>query len=455
MTERRALVVGGGITGLAAAVELLDGPFDHIEVRESDDRLGGKIATSDFAGVPDVDEGADSFLARIPFGVAFAERVGVDDMVSPAGASAMVWHDGLHDIPGGILLGLPAAITPFITTSLLSWRGKLRAGLEPFLPSHDPDDNLGSLVRRRFGDEVHERLVDALVGSIYAADTDNWSLAAVPQLAGVARDNRSLLLAARTVRRAAPPSDAPIFSTPRRGVGAIIEHAAAHLTAHGVAVRTGTPVASVEGEPGAWRVDGDEFAAVVLASPAAATSALLGSVAPDTAAALAGVGASDVAMVRLAVPDFPDRLTGHSGYLVPKPDQRLLTAASFGSQKWAHWQPPSGDQIVRVSLGRDGLPVLHLDDEAIIDAAVTELGRHIDHDVQPTEVSVTRWAQAFAQYRPHHGRLVAGAAESLPSGLAVAGASYHGIGIPACIASGQGAARRIKETTPPADELLT
>ncbi len=455
MAERRAIVIGGGITGLAAAIELLDGPFDTVELREGDDRLGGKIAASDFAGVPDVDEGADSFLARIPFGVALAEHVGIDDMVSPTGATAMVWHDGLHDIPGGILLGLPAAIRPFVTTSLLSWRGKLRAAAEPLLPRREHDDHLGALVRHRFGDEVHERLVDALVGSIYAADTDRWSLASVPQLAGVASSNRSLLVAARRARRAAPPSDAPIFSTPRRGVGHLVARAADHLARHGAVVRTGTAVASVTAADGRWRVDDDPFDAVVFASPARATSGLLGAVAPEAAQALGQIGASDVAMVRLAVPDLPERLTGRSGYLVPKPDQRLVTAASFGSQKWAHWQPPSGDQILRVSLGRDGLPVLHLDDEAIIEAAVTELGHHVGADIQPNEASVTRWRAAFAQYRPHHHRLVAGAADRLPAGLVLAGASYHGIGIPACIASGRAAARRIKEATSEADEFLT
>lgn len=443
MGDRRALVVGGGITGLAAAVELVGAGFDAVEVREAGDRLGGKIATSDFAGVADVDEGADSFLSRVPHAVDLAARVGLDDLVSPTGATAMVWHERLHDIPGGILLGLPADLGPFVTSSLISWRGKLRAGLEPFLPRRDHDDSLGHLVRHRFGDEVHERLVDALVGSIYAADTDHWSLASVPQLADVAGSHRSLLLAARRVRRTAPANRAPIFATPRRGVAHLVERIADHLRERGVTIRSGSQVAELAGEPGRWLADGDEFTTVVLATPARAAAGLLAPIAPAAAAPLAAIGASDVVMVRLAVPDFPERLHGRSGYLVPKPDQRLVTAASFGSQKWEHWQPPSGEQIIRVSLGRDGLPVMHLDDGAIVEAVVNELGVHLDVDVQPSAVSITRWGQSFAQYRPHHRDRVAAATRALPAGLAIAGASYHGIGIPACIASGQAAARAV------------
>ena len=205
-TPPRVLVVGGGIAGLAAAVDLVDDPAFEVEVWEADDRLGGKIATSPFAGLDHIDEAADAYLTRVPHAVAFAERVGLraDDLTAPTGASAMVWHDRLHDIPGGILLGVPAAIRPLITTSLLSWRGKLRAAIEPLLPGTDPDDSLGRLVRARFGDEVHDRLVDSLIGSIYATDTDRSSLTAVPQLAELAANHRSLLLGGMRVRRRAP-----------------------------------------------------------------------------------------------------------------------------------------------------------------------------------------------------------------------------------------------------------
>jgi oxygen-dependent protoporphyrinogen oxidase len=461
MVPRRVLVVGGGIAGLAAAVDLVDDPTADVELWEAADRLGGKIATSSFAGLDHIDEAADAYLTRVPHAAAFAKRVGLDaaDLTAPTGAGAMVWHDRLHDIPGGILLGVPAAIRPFVTTSLLSWRGKLRAAAEPFLPRTDPDDSLGRLVRARFGDEVHERLVDSLVGSIYATDTDRSSLAAVPQLADLAGKHRSLLLGGMGVRRRAPTAspNSPIFGAPRRGMAHLIESAAAYVTAGGGTIDIGRAVTTIEPDGNGWRVDDELFDAVVLASPARTTAPVLAAAFPEAAAMLGSFEHADVTMVRLTVAAdaWPDHLRGRSGYLVPKPDQRYVTAASFASQKWSHWAPADGSQILRVSLGRDGLPVDHLDDDAALTATIDETGHHLGFDLQPGETTLTRWVEAFPQYRPHHHRLIAQLEAALPPTIALAGASYHGIGIPACISGARRAATRIKESTPEPDQFLT
>ncbi|MGB7880806.1 MAG: protoporphyrinogen oxidase, partial [Ilumatobacteraceae bacterium] len=216
--SRRIAVVGAGISGLAAALALRDAdPDTDVVVYESTDRLGGRIATSAFAGVADVDEGADAFLARVPEATALADRVGLGgDLVSPEPVGAAVWRDGLHPIPDGLLLGVPGRLRPLATTKLLTWRGKARAALEPLLPRTSTEaDSIGAFVRARFGDEVHEYLVDSLVGSIYATDTDRFSLAEVPQLAALAAGNRSLLLAARRQRAAqgtATAATSPIFA---------------------------------------------------------------------------------------------------------------------------------------------------------------------------------------------------------------------------------------------------
>jgi oxygen-dependent protoporphyrinogen oxidase len=140
---------------------------------------------------------------------------------------------------------------------------------------------------------------------------------------------------------------------------------------------------------------------------------------------------------------------------VPKPVQRHVTAASFGSQKWAHWRPADGTQIIRTSLGRDGLPVRHLDDAAVIRHTIDDLNLHLGLDLQPSELSITRWLDAFPQYRPHHHDRVAAIDAALPHGLALAGASYRGIGVPACIADGRRAAEQIKRSTGSADGFLT
>lgn len=457
MSDHRVLVVGGGIAGLSAAVSLLDQPGVAVELWEAGPSLGGKIATSPFAGLEHVDEGADAYLTRVPAAVAFAERLGVTDLTSPTDASAGVWHDRLHPIPDGIVLGMPAAIRPFATTSLLSWRGKARAALEPLLPRRDHGDSLGALMRHRFGDEVHERLVDALVGSIYATDTDRSSLAAVPQLAGLAERHRSLLLGGRAARAGAPGAVGPIFATPTAGMSALVTAAADHIRARGGAIVTDRPASAIAASDGGWVVDDEHFDAVVIATPAASAAGLLDPAAPDAARQLRAVEFADVIMVRLAIAGraWPERLHGRSGYLVPKPDQRVVTAASFGSQKWAHWRPADGTQILRTSLGRDGLPVRHLDDDDVIRLTVDDLDRHLELDLQPEQVSITRWHDAFPQYRPHHHDRVAAIEASLPPGLAIAGASYRGIGIPACIADGARAARIIKETTTSADGFLT
>jgi protoporphyrinogen/coproporphyrinogen III oxidase len=449
----RVLVVGGGITGLAAAVALVDaGAANDIEVEvelwEAAPRLGGKVATSPFAGLPAVDEGGDAFLVRQPSAKLLAEQVGLGDtMTAPTSARASVWQGGLHPLPAGIVLGVPTDVKAFATSRLLSPLGKLRAALEPFLPRTDADDSIGRLVRGRFGDEVHERLVDALVGSIYAADTDRFSLAAVPQLAELARSNRSLLIGARSMKKQAPPAPpgsapSPIFGAPLAGIGALVDAAARYVESKGGVVHTGRLAHAIAADGDGWRVDDERFDAVVLASPARTTGALLRDVAPDAAAGMSSVEHADVIMVRLAVPgrSWPDRLHGLSGYLVPKSAQRTVTACSFASQKWAHWRPPDGSQILRVSLGRDGLPIAHLSDDEALARTVDEVGRHIGVDLQPFEVSVTHWLGAFPQYRPHHHHKVAAIEAGLPAGIALAGASYRGIGIPACVADGQRAA---------------
>ena len=456
----RVAVVGGGITGLAAAHMLLSppepdptgarhesaGPRFEVTVFEAQDRLGGKIRTSPFAGIGAVDEGADAFLARLPWATGFARRLGLgESLVSPVSGSAAVWWHGLQQIPAGLLLGLPTDLRGLARTKLISWPGKLRAATEILRPTTSLEpDSIGAYVRARFGDEVHERLVDPLVGSIYAADTDRFSLAAVPQLADLAGAGRSALLSAR--RRPSPSaSDGPLFYAPVGGVGSMVQVAGQKITELGGAVRLGMPCTTLEADGSGWRVDGEPYDAVVLACPASQAARLLAGA--PTADGLARIQYADVVMVTLAVPSdsWPDRLHGLSGYLVPKPMQHLVTAASFGSQKWAHWRAHEGSGrrgqvILRISLGRDGLPVMHLDDEQLVAAAVNEVGAQIDVDLQPTDVRVTRWQRAFPQYRPHHHLTVAALASALPDTVVLAGASYHGIGIPACIRSAEQAA---------------
>ena len=462
----RVAVVGAGVSGLATALALADAGID-VTVLESAGRIGGKIDASPFAGVTGVDEGADAFLARVPEAVALAHRVGLgDELVSPEPVGAAVWHDGLHPIPEGLMLGLPGRLLPLATTGLLSWRGKARAAIEPFLPRTSTDaDSIGEFVRARFGDEVHERLVDSLVGSIYAADTDRFSLAEVPQLAALANGNRSILLAARRQRRSqagtATAASSPVFATPRGGIAAFTRAIADAAIEAGTRILTDTTVHAITpGDDGSWSLSlasgvgpppvGDGagsdavFDAVVFATPATATASALGGIAPEATALLQQAETTDVIMVTLHVgaDQWPDRLGGLSGYLVPKPDQRWVTAASFASQKWGHWRPPAGGEILRVSIGRDGLAVMHLRDDEVLRVVLDDLDHHLGIRLRPDEVRITRWPSAFAQYRPHHSRWVDAIEAALPSGVFVTGAGFRGIGIPACVRSASSVAAR-------------
>ena len=457
----RVAVVGAGISGLATALALADRDAIDVTVFEAADRVGGKIDGSPFVGVMGVDEGADAFLARVPEAVALADRVGLgDDLVSPEPAGAAVWHDGLHPIPDGLLLGLPGKLLPLATTGLLSWRGKARAALEPFLPRTSTEsDSIGEFVRARFGDEVHDRLVDSLVGSIYATNTDRSSLAEVPQLAALANGSRSVLLAARRQRRSqagtATAASSPIFATPRGGISALIRATADEVVAAGGVIRTDAPVTSITltGD-GSWSLAlpagigparaADTFDAVVFATPATAAASAIAEHAPDAAALLRTAETADVIMVTLHVrsDQWPERLRGLSGYLVPKPDQRWVTAASFASQKWAHWRPPTGGEILRVSIGRDGMAVMHLDDSEVLRLVLDDLEHHLDIRFEPEEIRITRWPAAFAQYRPHHSVWVDAIEEALPSGIFVTGAGFRGIGIPACVRAANSVAGR-------------
>jgi oxygen-dependent protoporphyrinogen oxidase len=257
----------------------------------------------------------------------------------------------------------------------------------------------------------------------------------VPQLAKLAEGGRSLLLAAQRARRTLPASNEPVFCAPRQGMEALAQATAAAAEWAGATIATGTPVAVLERDGDRWRADDESFGAIVLASPARSAASLVGAAASSLAAQLATVEYASVAIVTMAVPSLPSAVRGLSGYLVPKPAQRSVTAVSFGSQKWEQWR--GDDEVVRVSLGRDGLPIDDVDDSALTAAAVEELGHHLGCDVQPTAVRVSRWLDGFPQYRPGHLRWLAALDAALPPGLFVTGSSYRGIGIASCIADAE------------------
>jgi oxygen-dependent protoporphyrinogen oxidase len=460
------VVVGGGITGLACALELLDAGAE-VTVLEAADRLGGNIRTSDFAGLA-IDEAADAFLARVPEAVALSQRVGLgDSLVAPANAGAYVWSRGsLRRLPGGLALGVPGEIWPVVRSGILSVGGMARAAVEPVLPRRRVSpDALGPIVESRFGREVLDRLVDPLIGGINAGEADRLSAEAVsPQVAAVAARSRSLLLGLRADRRAHPPDPgAPVFFAPLGGMDSLVAGVAAALVEgdRRAIVELSTPVESIEldhdgslqvttakstasSATNRYRIGAD---AAVLACPAWASAGLLTDIAPDVATTLRDIDHASVALVTLAFEDASiGRALDGTGLLVPKPEQRTVTAASWGSTKWPHWKRP-GQSIIRASAGRDGDErALDLDDDALVDAILADLRRLMAVRSEPTQVRVSRWPRSFPQYRPGHMARVDAAdgilAARAPQ-LALAGAGYRGLGIPACIRQGQEAARAV------------
>ncbi len=445
------VVVGGGITGLAAAYRMSQAGV-RVTVLEADDVVGGRVRTGSFAGLDHIEEGPDAYLARVPHAVRLVRDLGLDT-TNPRTGHAAVHHHGLHRIPEGLVLGVPSDLGRLAASDLLSRRGKLRAACELLLPRTDHRDSIGALVRGRFGNEVHERLVDPLVGSIYAADTDRFSLAMVPQLADLA-SSRSLLVAARR-RLGSHRPEGPVFETPRSGLGTLITSLVAAIVAAGGVVRSSSAVESIERDASRYRLSTttgrEEIAdAIVVASPARHSSRMLARLSPVASQGLAMMDHASVAMAILRVEDRPlaafDEL---SGYLVPKPDQRHVTAVSFASNKWAHWRPADGSRILRVSIGRDGVdesPVREWSDERVVTTVVDEIESHLGVTVRPTESRVVRWIESFPQYRPGHLDRLAAIEKALHDdapGVVLAGASHRGIGLPACVAQAEDAASTI------------
>ena len=454
--ERHVVIIGAGITGLAAAAHLVQHePTISVTVLEQSERVGGVIHASPFAGLDSVDESADAFLVRSPSALELTSLVGLgNDLVHPATGEAYIWHDELHDIPVNTVLGVPASFGSIWSTPLFSPRAKVRASLEPLLPRRRgrTSASLGGAIRARFGNEVLERVVDPLVGGIYATDTDSFSVHGMPQLDELLAGRRSLMSGAREML-ATRRESGPVFAAPRAGMSALVSSTADFVRSRGASLLTNSRVNSIRRDGDRYVVVGDAndvvADAVIVTSPAKHSAPILNALSGDAAAMLAQREHASIVMVTLAVSraQWPEWLNG-SGYLVTKPRQTAITAASFASNKWAHLRGADGAMILRISLGRDGMPMHHHDDETLVKLALADLNWHLDLDLQPHAHRVTRWIDSFPQYRPGHEAHVLQLDQVLANdapGVVLAGASYRGIGIPACVADGRRAARVIAE----------
>lgn len=446
-SARHVVVVGGGISGLAAAYAVRQAlPDVAITIVEESERLGGKLLTGELGGAT-VETGADNWLARVPEATRLATAVGLD-LVAPATGRAWVRvGDRLRPLPAGTVRGVPARLGPLARSRVLSPRGLLRAAVEPWLPGRPVTEpvTVGDLVARRLGRQVVERLVDPLLGGVYAGSAADLDLdAAAPDLAVLARAGRSLVRAARARPAPAVPPGAPVFQTVPGGLSTLVAAVAGAARAE---VLTRARAAAVERLSGAFRVTlagGRALIAdgVVVATPGRSAARLLELVVPAAAPPLRDLAYASVALVGLAYPNGALRLPPGSGVLVP-PGRHLVKAVTFYGQKWPH-VATAGTTLIRASVGRAGEPV-DLDDADLVRAVHAELGKLLSTTKQPVDAFVARWDDALPQYALGHLTRVDAIEEAVDAvpGLAVAGAAYRGVGIAACVRSGEAAAARV------------
>ncbi len=469
-TTPHTVVVGGGVSGLAAAHRLARSGH-RVTVLEAAPRPGGKLAVEKIAGVP-ADVGAEAVLARRPEALALIDELGLGERVThPGTVTSQLYSRGrMRDFPEGHVMGVPGDLRSLARSGVLTPAGVLRAARDLVWPATPvrADVPVATYVGIRMGREVVDRLVEPLLGGVYAGRADQLSLdATLPQLAPAARTERSLAAAARAVRArsaapaAGPPS--PLFATLRGGLATLVDALAAQPE---VTVHTATPVRELRRTDRGWRLvagDGEraraiEADAVVVACPAPEAARLLRPVAPRAAVELGGIAYASMAVVTLAYPvaAFPSPPAA-SGFLVPAVEGRAVKAVTFSSVKWpwlaeelraAH--PQTETVLLRCSLGRFGdAGVLDRDDDALVELATSDLADLCGVSGPPVDSHVTRWDAGLPQYTVGHRDRVARIRSALEGldGIAVCGAAYDGVGIPACLGGAEEAARRIIRTT--------
>ena len=454
------VVIGGGVSGLAAAERLAAGGA-RVTVLEASGRLGGIVHTEHEDGFV-MERGADSVVAAKPATRALCERLGiVDRLRGPAVRGALVARGGrLRRLPAGLSGLMPTRLGPLATSRVLSARGLVRAALEPWQPAAGDgaaDESLEAFVTRRMGREAYERLVEPLLTGIYAGDGGRLSVSATfPQLRAVEREHGSLVRGLRARSRAAALPASPFITLPD-GMQELIDALERALRATGrVAVRLRAPARLVRGpqaggagggavvvlEDGGWlRAD-----AVVVAAPAPRAATVLAGLDAALAAELGAVPHGSTATVTLAFArtDVPHALDA-TGYVVPRVERRDVLACTFASSKWAG-RAPAGAALFRVFAGgAHRAELVERDDDALVALARAELGATLGIRAAPRFARVARWIRAMPQYELGHPERVARVARHLATRpwLALAGNAYAGVGVPDCIRSGHDAADRV------------
>ena len=440
-------IVGGGITGIVAALSASTNG-DTVHLFERTDFLGGKIDEwiRPHGREQSIPTGPDAFLARRPEVTELAISLGLEDkLISPSAGSARIYRDGrLHRLPPSVL-GVPAG-ADLGDTGLISAEGAARASLDLDARDDRPDgdESVGAMVRRRLGDEVHEYLVDPLLGGINAGDSDRLSVVSgVPQLDVLRKKHSSLMTAAAQTLAAAPSNPGPVFQSIDGGLNRLIDAAEAELERRtNVSVHLSTSAELDRGTDSAWSVSNIEVDEVILTTPAGVTADLIRAIAPAAADELAAIDYSSVALTILILPpNTIDLDPSISGVLVPRLCGLHVTAVSFASHKWPELAP-DGSQILRVSVGRrTDERWSQLRDDEVVQLIRNDLSEIFETIIPDGPSLLTRWMQSLPQYDVGHADRVQAIDHATRhlDGLVLTGAWRSGLGLPACVASGRAA----------------
>jgi protoporphyrinogen/coproporphyrinogen III oxidase len=482
MRETHVVIIGGGITGLSAAFALKQrADKDKLPIRctvvEQDNRLGGKIRTFREDGLV-LEAGPDSILARKPAGVGLIRDLGVESETvgtNPTAHKTYILHNGrLERLPPGTNMGIPTQIAPFATTKLLSWSGKARAVMDFVLPpvSAEGDMSLGSFLRRRVGNEVVDNIAEPLLAGIYAGSVDALSLdATFPQFRNLERKHRSLVRGSIAQRKNAPPTPAAssgrsVFVTLRDGLQTVVERLYDCLH-EWATLQTETSVTAIRKLAGSTNTgqntesSGVAYAvetqgphgpetfiadAVIVTTPAPVAAHLLTPIC-STARELSEIAYVSTATVILGyAADSIEVDLDASGFVIPRKEKRHITACTWVSSKWPH-TTSGGRVLIRCYVGRAGQQEeLRLDDAEMVKLVQADLQDILGIQTRPWFTRVTRWINAMPQYLVGHVERVVRVEAALlreTPGLLIAGAGYHGVGVPDCIADGKEAAQKV------------
>lgn len=460
--RKHIVIIGGGITGLAAAHRLteLDTPGRfHFTLLESGSRLGGVIKTHHREGFL-LEGGPDAFISEKPEALALAGRLGLTERLIQTNEkfrrSFVVRQGKLRPIPEGFQLLAPSRLWPFATSEICSWLGKLRMAGEAFLPqrwNESEDESLASFVRRRFGQEALERLAQPLVGGIYTADPERLSLrATMPRFHEMERKHGSVIRAMlhQRSRHDAGTSGArySLFLSFDLGMQVLTDEITARLPMD--SVRLGARVESLEriADTGQWvcRLPGGEsiFAdAVCLALPAPVAGSLLHNIDSQLANDLAGIEHASTATINLAYRrEAISHLLDGFGFVVPMVEARSVLACTFANVKFAR-RAPEGNVLLRAFAGGALQPeVFGLDDEEMLRRVTADVNELLGISTPPLFTRITRWPNSMPQYHLGHQARIARIETRLGAQptLRIAGNAFGGAGIPDCIRSGEAAA---------------